>query len=229
MLHRATPRSLVIIDEFGKGTLTSDGAGLLSAILSHFASGRPPPRLLACTHLHELARPEVLAPHPQVAFFEMRVLTGAAAAGGGGGGGGGGAAAAGGGGEAEAPPVFLYRLAPGHSGPSFGLHCARACGLPEPLLERAAAVIAARRRGGAVPRLALPPLLERDARARALVVRLAAADLSSPAAAAALLAAAAEAEGGGGGGGGEGGEHGDGGGGGGSQGAASGAPGSPRP
>jgi hypothetical protein len=165
------------------------------------AAPRRPPRLLACTHLHELARPEVMAPRPdQIAFFEMKVLVGGEAAAGQQ------AAAthpghhnhsqqqqrAAEGGAADAP-VFLYRLAPGHSAPSFGLHCARMCGVPEPLLARAAAVIVAQREGAPVPRLALPPLAGRDARCRELVGRLAAADLGDARQVAALLAAAAGA------------------------------------
>lgn len=60
MVNKATGRSLVIIDEFGKGTLASDGVGLLSAVLSHFARCPEPPRLIACTHFHELLDPQVL-------------------------------------------------------------------------------------------------------------------------------------------------------------------------
>jgi hypothetical protein len=166
-----------------------------------------PPRLLACTHFHELARPDVLPPHPQIAFFEMAVLTDAPAGGGAGGTSGGASAATAGPTAADEEVVFLYRLAPGHSAPSFGLHCARLCGLPPALLARAAAVIEARRGGGgdatsgggggggggAVARLELPPLQARDARYRALARRLAAADLGAPDQAAALLAAAAGA------------------------------------
>jgi DNA mismatch repair protein MSH5 len=203
MLHRATQRSVVVIDEFGKGTLTSDGVGLLSSMLSHFAGLAPrPSRLLACTHFHELARPEVMAPSPQIAFHEMRVLIegGDDEVGGGSGGGSdrprqhGPQGRASGAAAGQQEPVFLYKLAPGHSAPSFGLHCARMCGVPDALLRRAAAVVAAARRGAPVARLALPPLRERDERSRALARRLAAADLSNPAAVAALLAAAAAAE-----------------------------------
>ena len=222
---------------------SSDGVGLLSAALSHFASGAAadgsaaagsaaavgaaaaaaaqppyaglPPRALACTHFHDLARPAVLPHSPQLGFFEMAVLVAPKEAAGGDGeeeqgaeegGGNGGGLNGGGSGGGSGAPVFLYRLRRGHSGPSFGLHCARACGLPEPLLARAAAVIAAQARGGngganggGVRRLALPPLEARDARYRALARRLAAADLGEPRRVAALLLAAAEAAAGGGG------------------------------
>ncbi len=48
-------RSLCIIDEFGKGTLASDGVGLLCAALQHLADRRPlPPKVIACTHFSEM-------------------------------------------------------------------------------------------------------------------------------------------------------------------------------
>ena len=60
MLHKATGRSLIIIDEFGKGTLTSDGVGLLAASMRHFCNMPTPPKVLASTHFHELLDPPVL-------------------------------------------------------------------------------------------------------------------------------------------------------------------------
>ena len=54
-------RSLCIVDEFGKGTLTTDGVGLLAATLHHFASAPVPPKLLACTHFSDLLNQPVLA------------------------------------------------------------------------------------------------------------------------------------------------------------------------
>lgn len=74
ILHRATSRSLVLLDEFGKGTLTSDGVGLLASILQHYTAQPVPPMLLACTHFVELLGPEVLPPHPQLQLCTMQVL-----------------------------------------------------------------------------------------------------------------------------------------------------------
>ncbi|BBN02988.1 DNA mismatch repair protein MSH5 [Marchantia polymorpha subsp. ruderalis] len=54
MLRHSTSRSLCLIDEFGKGTLTSDGIGLLCATLLEFASRKSPPKVLACTHFSEI-------------------------------------------------------------------------------------------------------------------------------------------------------------------------------
>ena len=47
-------RSLCIIDEFGKGTLTADGVGLLCATLRHFADMSLAPKVVACTHFSEV-------------------------------------------------------------------------------------------------------------------------------------------------------------------------------
>ncbi|GAX82061.1 hypothetical protein CEUSTIGMA_g9489.t1 [Chlamydomonas eustigma] len=61
MIYRATERSLIIVDEFGKGTLPCDGAGLLSAFVQHICDApRRPPRALFSTHFQELLDPQVL-------------------------------------------------------------------------------------------------------------------------------------------------------------------------
>ena len=54
-------RSLCIIDEFGKGTLSTDGVGLLCASLRHLAEQQPaPPKVIACTHFSEALNPSYL-------------------------------------------------------------------------------------------------------------------------------------------------------------------------
>lgn len=57
LLARATSHSLILLDEFGKGTLSADGVGLLAALLQHYAVQPCPPLLLACTHFSELLDP----------------------------------------------------------------------------------------------------------------------------------------------------------------------------
>ena len=49
-LRNATSRSLVLLDEFGRGTGSSDGFGLFFSALSAFARRPYPPRVIACTH-----------------------------------------------------------------------------------------------------------------------------------------------------------------------------------
>ena len=53
-------RSLCIIDEFGKGTLTTDGVGLLAAALHQLATAAEPPKVVAATHFSELLKIDYL-------------------------------------------------------------------------------------------------------------------------------------------------------------------------
>ncbi|KAF5947286.1 hypothetical protein HYC85_013243 [Camellia sinensis] len=52
--RHATSRSLCLLDEFGKGTLTEDGTGLLGGTINHFITCYDPPKVLVCTHLTEM-------------------------------------------------------------------------------------------------------------------------------------------------------------------------------
>ncbi|XP_038985237.1 DNA mismatch repair protein MSH5 isoform X3 [Phoenix dactylifera] len=69
MLRQATSRSLCLLDEFGKGTLTKDGIGLLGGAIDHFANYDCPPKVLLCTHLMEIFNKSCL---PQE--YQMRLL-----------------------------------------------------------------------------------------------------------------------------------------------------------
>ena len=62
MLNNQTPRSLLLIDEFGKGTAPEDGVSLLAATIRHLASQPEPPRVLITTHFQELLRFDLLFP-----------------------------------------------------------------------------------------------------------------------------------------------------------------------
>ena len=153
-LGRATPRSLVALDELGRGTATADGAAIAGAVLDHLAT-TVRCRGLFATHYHRLA--------------DEAAATGAACAGGGGHGGGGGAAGAGGHPPGGAPfplpaPVgvyhmaadvrpdpaggaapsvtFLYKLARGACPASHGTNVARLAGMPPTVVDRAAAFAA---------------------------------------------------------------------------------------
>jgi hypothetical protein len=68
-------RSLCIIDEFGKGTLSTDGVGLLCAMLRRFAAATPgpPPRLIACTHFSEVFNPAYLPRHGPPLLFHLQL------------------------------------------------------------------------------------------------------------------------------------------------------------
>ena len=114
ILHHATPSSLVILDEIGRGTSTFDGVALAWAITEHLAL-RCGCRTLFATHYHELTElGELLDP-----VFNLNVAVR----------------------EYEDQVVFLHRIVPGAAGRSYGLHVARLAGVPRAVLERANAVL----------------------------------------------------------------------------------------
>jgi DNA mismatch repair protein MSH5 len=53
-LKNSSPQSLILLDEFGKGTLATDGIGLFVAVLLEFLSRKQCPRIIASTHFHGL-------------------------------------------------------------------------------------------------------------------------------------------------------------------------------
>ncbi|KAF4510494.1 hypothetical protein G6O67_002374 [Ophiocordyceps sinensis] len=72
----STRMSLVLIDEFGKGTNPDDGAGLFAAVLDHFLSlGGHAPRLLVATHFHEIFEGHYLKMHGNLLLSHMDVRT----------------------------------------------------------------------------------------------------------------------------------------------------------
>ncbi|KAI8936520.1 hypothetical protein NX059_006924 [Plenodomus lindquistii] len=73
-LSLATRRSLLIIDEFGKGTESSDGAGLACAVMDHLLSlGSERPKVIGATHFHEIFEMGHLEPRAALAFGHMEV------------------------------------------------------------------------------------------------------------------------------------------------------------
>ncbi|KAI5203627.1 hypothetical protein E4T39_04014 [Aureobasidium subglaciale] len=75
-LNLATNRSLLIIDEFGKGTDSHDGAGLAAGVFNHLLErGDQCPKVIGATHFHEIFESGFLLPHERLAFghFEVRV------------------------------------------------------------------------------------------------------------------------------------------------------------
>ena len=130
ILNQATPRSLVILDEIGRGTATFDGLSIAWATLEHLHEVNGCRGLFA-THYHELGalkeRLSALAP------YTMRVK------------------------EWQKEVVFLHEVAPGAADRSYGIHVAQLAGLPAAVVARAEEVLAALEKGeqsGAVSRLA---------------------------------------------------------------------------
>jgi DNA mismatch repair protein MutS len=114
ILHNATPASLVILDEIGRGTSTYDGLALAWAIAEHLAT-RVGCRALFATHYHELTELADLLD----GVFNLNVAVK----------------------EYEDQVIFLHRIVRGAADRSYGLHVAKLAGLPRDVLERANAVL----------------------------------------------------------------------------------------
>ena len=120
ILHQAGPRSLVIVDEIGRGTATLDGLAIAWAVLEALHS-QMRCRTIFATHFHELARlTETL---PRLRPHMMRVR------------------------EWRGEVVFLHEVAEGAAGRSWGVHVARLAGVPAPVVRRAAGLLAAWKQG----------------------------------------------------------------------------------
>lgn len=123
-LSLATSRSLVIIDEFGKGTETHDGAGLAAALFEHFLQrGNDCPKVLGATHFHEIFENGFLRARPSLAFAHMQVNVDADAA------------------AVEDQITYLYQYRQGRSTSSFGTYCAAMNGIDAAVVERAESLI----------------------------------------------------------------------------------------
>ena len=114
ILNLAGPRSLVILDEIGRGTATYDGLSLAWAVVEHLHEVNRC-RALFATHFHELTA--LAAKLPRLACHTLRVK------------------------EWRGQVVFLHEVAAGTADRSYGIHVARLAGLPEAVLRRAAAVL----------------------------------------------------------------------------------------
>ena len=127
ILAEASPRSLVILDELGRGTSSSDGVAVAEAVLWHLASHV---RCLGffATHYHSLAHE--FEAHKEVEAKRMGILVD----------------------DEERRVTFLYKLEPGVSEGSFGMHCAAMCGISKSVVENAE--IAAKEKGMEVDRKA---------------------------------------------------------------------------
>ncbi|KAK4048469.1 hypothetical protein OIO90_005800 [Microbotryomycetes sp. JL221] len=131
-LRNATRRSLLVIDEFGKGTETEDGAGLFCAVIEHLMRrGSHTPRIIAATHFHNVLSNDLLSRELPIGHAHMEVLIhedrNADSS----------SATTSSSGQAFANVTYLYRVAPGPTDSSHALSCAALFGIPTRVLERA--------------------------------------------------------------------------------------------
>lgn len=112
ILRHATPRSLVVLDEVGRGTATFDGLSIAWAVVEALhPDSDPGPLVLFATHYHELT--DLARQLPRVANASVAVK------------------------EYRGQVLFLHRVVPGPSDRSYGIHVARLAGVPEEACRRA--------------------------------------------------------------------------------------------
>ncbi len=116
ILHNATPRSLIILDEIGRGTSTYDGLSIARAVAEYIHNN---PKLgaktLFATHYHEMV--ELAGYLPRVKNFNVAVR------------------------EEGQEVIFLYKIVPGGVDRSYGIHVAQLAGLPRSVVHRAREVL----------------------------------------------------------------------------------------
>ncbi len=116
ILQNMTRRSLVILDEVGRGTSTYDGLSLAWAITEFLGHQRGPrPRSIFATHYHELTDLEQDLPGLVNLRLEIK--------------------------EWQGRIIFMHKVGPGRSDKSYGIHVARLAGLPESVLKRAQEIL----------------------------------------------------------------------------------------
>ncbi len=116
ILHHATPRSLVILDEIGRGTSTYDGLAIARAVVEYLHNNaRCGAKTLFATHYHELI--ELARILPRVRAYNVAVT------------------------EEQGEVVFLRKIVPGGADKSYGIHVAQLAGIPRQVVRRAEEVL----------------------------------------------------------------------------------------
>jgi DNA mismatch repair protein MutS len=116
ILNNATPRSLIILDEIGRGTSTYDGLSIARAVAEYIHSyPKLGAKTLFATHYHELV--ELAGFLPRVKNFNIAVA------------------------EDKGEVIFLYQIVPGGVDKSYGIHVAKLAGLPKSVVHRATEVL----------------------------------------------------------------------------------------
>jgi DNA mismatch repair protein MutS len=116
IINNITPRSLILLDEIGRGTSTYDGISIAWSIAEHLHNSPHQPKTLFATHYHELN--ELEEKFPRVKNYHITNK------------------------EIGNKIIFLRKLARGGSTHSFGIHVARMAGMPPSLIDRANEILA---------------------------------------------------------------------------------------
>jgi DNA mismatch repair protein MutS len=112
ILHHATPQSLILLDELGRGTSTYDGLAVARAVLEYIHNHpKLKSRTLFATHYHELAELEAILPKLENLFFLIE--------------------------EKKDKLTFKYKISKGTAMKSYGVYAAKLAGLPKPVVHRA--------------------------------------------------------------------------------------------
>src|SRR5439155_18554132 len=115
ILHNVTPRSLVLLDEVGRGTSTYDGLAIAWAVVEALHDRGGGAKVLFATHYHELT--QLAVGLPRVRNFHVAVR------------------------EWNDEIIFLHKVRPGGTDKSYGIHVARLAGVPAPVVERTKALL----------------------------------------------------------------------------------------
>ena len=139
ILNHATPRSLVILDEIGRGTSTFDGLSIAWSV-AEYLHDDPRCRTQFATHYHELT--ELAKTRRGVNNYNVAVR------------------------EYGEDIIFLRQIVPGASDRSYGIHVAKLAGVPAPVLERAGVILELLEKAADAPRDAIAALPRRTVRSR---------------------------------------------------------------
>ena len=116
ILNNITQKSLVILDEIGRGTSTADGCSIARAVLEYLhGKGAAGPKTLFATHFHELITAEDTLKRVKNYHFAVK--------------------------DTNNEVIFLRKLIPGATDKSYGIHVARLAGIPKKVTERADALL----------------------------------------------------------------------------------------
>ena len=115
ILNNATNKSLILLDEIGRGTSTFDGLSIAWSVIEHLHKMKERPRTLFATHYHELT--ELAAIYDRIKNCHITVK------------------------EWQDDVIFLHKIQAGSIDQSFGIHVAKIAGIPLPVIERSKEIL----------------------------------------------------------------------------------------